>query len=174
MQDEKEIKDNPIEENTNNENVEVVAGTDTEVETSNEAQEEKKPKRLKYILSILFLVALIVATIIILFTKYDIRDIFKTLEQLDIKYIIIGILLMFVYILFEGLAMKIILRAMGEKVSVWDNFVYSAIDYYFCAVTPSATGGQPMVAYYMKKDKIPLTKTTIVLLITIHLLNKKM
>lgn len=128
-------------------------------------EEEKKPKRLKYILSILFLVALIVTTIIILFTKYDIKEIFKTLEGLDIKYIIIGILLMFVYILFEGIAMKIILRTLGLRVSVWDNFVYSAIDYYFCAVTPSATGGQPMVAYYMKKDKIPLAETTLVLLI---------
>ena len=148
------------EEVNNSESVEIV-----EDNSSIQKEEEKKPKRLKYILSILFLVALIVATIIILFTKYDIRDIFKTLADLDIKYIIIGILLMFVYILFEGIAMKLILRAMGEKVSVWDNFVYSAIDYYFCAVTPSATGGQPMVAYYMKKDKIPLTKTTIVLLI---------
>lgn len=147
------------EEVNNSESIEIVD------DSSIQKVEEKKPKRLKYILSILFLVALIVATIIILFTKYDIRDIFKTLADLDIKYIIIGILLMFVYILFEGIAMKLILRAMGEKVSVWDNFVYSAIDYYFCAVTPSATGGQPMVAYYMKKDKIPLTKTTIVLLI---------
>ena len=117
------------EEVNNSESVEIV-----EDNSSIQKEEEKKPKRLKYILSILFLVALIVATIIILFTKYDIRDIFKTLADLDIKYIIIGILLMFVYILFEGIAMKLILRAMGEKVSVWDNFVYSAIDYYFCAV----------------------------------------
>ncbi len=148
------------EELNNSESVEIVDDN-----SSNQKEEEKKPKRLKYILSILFLVALIVTTIIILFTKYDINDIFNTLKGLDIKYIIIGIMLMFVYILFEGLAMKIILRAMGERVSVWDNFVYSAIDYYFCAVTPSATGGQPMVAYYMKKDRVPLTKTTIVLLI---------
>ena len=136
-----------------------------DIDSSSNNDEPKKPKRLKYILSILFLVALIVATLIILFTKYDINEILKNLEGLDIKYIIIGIMLMFVYILFEGIAMKIILRALGERVSVWDNFVYSAIDYYFCAVTPSATGGQPMVAYYMKKDKVPLAKTTLVLLI---------
>ena len=101
MQDGKKVKDNPNIEEVNDEVVSVESNEETSNET-NESQ-EKKPKRLKYILSILFLVALIVATVIILFTKYDIRDIFNTLAELDIKYIIIGILLMFVYILFEGI-----------------------------------------------------------------------
>ena len=130
-----------------------------------EVIEEKKPKRYKYVLSILFMLALLVATIIVLFNKYDINNVWSVLKKLNIWLILGAVALIFVYILFEGLAMKIILHALGINVSVANNFVYSAIDYYFCAVTPSATGGQPMVAYYMTKDNVPITQTSLVLLI---------
>lgn len=73
--------------------------------------------------------------------------------------------MIFIYIFFEGVAMKRIFKAMNIEVSSANNFVYSAIDYYFCAVTPSATGGQPMVAYYMAKDKISVTHSSLTLLI---------
>lgn len=127
--------------------------------------QNKKPNPWKYILSILFLLALMIITIIVLLNKYSINDIMDIISKVNIWFLVGGIALIFVYILFEGVAMKIILHALGINVSLKDNFVYSAIDYYFCAITPSATGGQPMVAYYMKKDGVPLAETSLVLLI---------
>ena len=131
----------------------------------NEVEKAKKPGKKKYIFSILFLIALIVATCIVIFTKFDIKEVWSVVKSVKILYIILGILMIFIYILFEGLAMKRIFKAMGINVSVKDNFVYSAVDYYFCAVTPSATGGQPMVAYYMNKDKISLSHASLTLLL---------
>lgn len=130
-----------------------------------EKEDHKKPKRWKYVLSILFLLALFVITIVILLYKYPINEIVKSFDGLDYKYIFISLSMIFVYIFFEGVAMKLVLRSMRFRVSLLNNITYSAIDYYFCAITPSATGGQPMVAYYMAKDKIPLAETSIVLLI---------
>ncbi len=130
-----------------------------------ENTEVKRPGKTKYVLSILFLVILVVATCIVIFTKYSIRDLLQVVKNIDIKYVLLGALMFFIYILFEGLAMKRIFKAMNINVSAADNFVYSAVDYYFCAVTPSATGGQPMVAYYMAKDKISVTHSSLTLLI---------
>lgn len=130
-----------------------------------ENTEVKRPGKKKYVLSILFLVVLVVATCIVIFTKYSIKELFQVVKNIDIKYIILGTLMIFIYIFFEGVAMKRIFKAMNIEVSSANNFVYSAIDYYFCAVTPSATGGQPMVAYYMAKDKISVTHSSLTLLI---------
>lgn len=126
---------------------------------------KKKKTAIKYILSILFLVIMVVITAIMLLNKYSISDMYKTIKTLNNKYILLGIMMIFIYIFFEGMATREILKAMNTKSTVIDNFAYGAIDYYFCAVTPSASGGQPIVAYYMVKDKISLPNTSITLLI---------
>ena len=43
--------------------------------------------------------------------------------------------------------------------------LYSFVGFFFSCITPSATGGQPMQIYYMKKDKLPIPVTTLVLMI---------
>ena len=124
-----------------------------------------KRKNLKYVLSILFLIALIVATIVVLTIKYDFGQIMDVVGTVYWRYLFLGLGMILIYILFEAIAMKILLGTIDLRVSLWHNIEYSAIDYYFCAVTPSATGGQPMVMYYMKKDGVPIAETTLVLLI---------
>lgn len=119
----------------------------------------------KYVGSIIFMLALITLTFFLLFNKYDVKELLRLLHQVKWQLLSLGIALIFLYVIFEGLAMKIILRTFGKKVSLLNNFVYGAIDYYYCAITPSATGGQPMVAYYMKKDGISLSHISLTLLI---------
>lgn len=135
------------------------------LETEAEAPKKKKNPYFKYVLSIGFMIALIVVTCIILFSKYNFTDLMNIIGQVNIWFIIIGVLMIFVYIFYEGYAMKIIFRSMGQKVGIGKNTIYSSIDYYYCAITPSATGGQPMVAYYMAKDGVSLSYVSICLLI---------
>lgn len=71
------------------------------------------------------------------------------------------------FIIFEGAALCVICRAFGYKVRFGRGFVYSASDIYFSAITPSASGGQPACAYFMIKDGIPGSVTTVVLLINV-------
>ena len=132
-------------------------------------EDKKKKSKIKYLLSILFLILLIVVTFVVLFTKYSFSDLMDVIRVVDYRFVLIGILMIFVYIYFEGLAMRELFKAQNIKVSRGANFLYSAIDYYFCSITPSCSGGQPMVAYYMKKDNINLTNSTLVLLINIAL-----
>ena len=55
------------------------------------------------------------------------------------------------------------------KEKVKRGIVYSAVDIYFSAITPSATGGQPASAMCMMQDGIPGAVTTIVLLLNLTL-----
>ena len=43
--------------------------------------------------------------------------------------------------------------------------LYSFVGFFFSCITPSASGGQPMQIFYMKKDKLPIPVTTLVLMI---------
>lgn len=129
-----------------------------------EVKTKKKSKK-KYIYSILFLVLMIVVTFYVIFNKYDIKDLKAVLKEANYIFILIGIVFVFIYIFFEGMATKILLKSVGYKTSIGDNFVYAAVDYYFCAVTPSATGGQPMSAYYMACDHIPVESSSLILMI---------
>ena len=71
------------------------------------------------------------------------------------------------FILFEGEAIVTVCHAFGYSASRKRGFLYSAADIYFSAITPSATGGQPACAYFMIKDGIPGSVTTVALLINL-------
>lgn len=79
-------------------------------------------------------------------------------------FLVLAFTSVILFIMFEGLAIRSIASSFGYKKSVADGIVYSSADIYFSAITPSATGGQPMSAYFMYKDGIPGTIITITLL----------
>lgn len=71
------------------------------------------------------------------------------------------------FILFEGLAVISISKALGYKRNALQGTVYGAADVYFSAITPSASGGQPASAYFMIRDGIPATAVTVILLVNL-------
>ncbi len=85
----------------------------------------------------------------------------------DPLYLILAFCSMFGFIFFEGLAVRALVKAFGYPVTVRQSLVYGASDFYFSAITPSATGGQPACAYFMIKNGIPLTATTVSLVMNL-------
>lgn len=67
------------------------------------------------------------------------------------------------YIVSEGAALWLLCREAGYKRSLLDTSIYAASDIYCAAITPSATGGQPVCAWFMKRDHIPMGYITAVL-----------
>lgn len=59
------------------------------------------------------------------------------------------------FVWFEGVAIRSILKSAGYKRGRMQGLIYSTSDVYFSAITPSATGGQPASAYFMHRDGIP-------------------
>ena len=73
-------------------------------------------------------------------------------------------LAMLAYIGFDALMVGCLLKGFGYPRSFPKCVSYAAADLYFSAITPSATGGQPMEAYFMVKDGVPAIISTVVML----------
>lgn len=107
---------------------------------------------LKKLLFNLFLFALLLAlTLYVLLDDASPAALWGALRQARLSYILLALLLMQLVVACEGLTLKMILGSLGQPCSLKDTLQNAYIGYYFCTVTPSATGGQPMQLYYMNK-----------------------
>ena len=127
---------------------------------------EKAANR-KRIFGMLFFVLLIAVTFFLIFKNENSDEIFKVISEVNLWSIAAGALCMLICVACEGECDRIICKSLGSDISRIKAFTYACTDYYFSAVTPSATGGQPAMAYYMSKDGIPLSKSCIALLLTL-------
>ena len=123
---------------------------------------KSKSKLLK---DIFIFIALIIITYIIVFKNYSFKETMIIIGKVDCRYIILAIIAMLLKIVAEGINVKYILGVLEEKVSLLKTIKYTFICFFFNGITPAASGGQPMEIYYMKKDGIPVTKSTATLLL---------
>lgn len=122
-------------------------------------------KYLKYIISVLFFLIISYLTFCTIFKNNNINNIISNLASINIIYIVIGIILIFLYFTLQGIYMKNTLKLLNVKISLIKGIFYSLIEFFFSGITPSSTGGQPVQLYYMKKDGISISKSLITLLI---------
>lgn len=127
----------------------------------------KKKKNYKQMISMGVCVALIAITFILILTNSNIDEVKEALGQVVPISLVVGVMCMIGCVACEGECCRIICNSLGCKLGFGKAFVYSCTDYYFSAVTPSSTGGQPAMAYYMSKDGIPVSKSSISILLTL-------
>ncbi len=88
----------------------------------------------------------------------------RYLENNNLWYLGGALAMMLTYILIGALAILCLLKGFGYKRSLPNGLSYVATDLYFSAITPSATGGQPVEGYMMVKDGIPAVVSTVALM----------
>ncbi|MDD6615411.1 MAG: lysylphosphatidylglycerol synthase transmembrane domain-containing protein [Lachnospiraceae bacterium] len=71
----------------------------------------------------------------------------------------------FVFIWGESVIIWHMLDTYGIRIRKRLCFLFSSVGFFFSCVTPSASGGQPMQIYFMKKEKVPVPVATVVLMI---------
>ena len=119
----------------------------------------------KYVGSILFLCLLIGITIYVLIENNDMRAVAAAMARAEHIWILAGILAALFFVAAEGSIICYLLRAIGRKMPLLKCISWSFIGFFFSGITPSATGGQPAQLYYMKKEKISLPVSTVILMI---------
>lgn len=124
-------------------------------------------KKAKLIRNLIFFILLIVITFYILLKDANITQIFEIIRSAKVQYIWIGIACMFLYLACEAINIGRTLKTLNEKSSFWKNFKYALIGFFFSSITPAASGGQPMQIYYMYKDNISISNSTLTLLINL-------
>lgn len=97
----------------------------------------------------------------------SVSEIIRLVAASDKAYIIMAAAAGAMYVWFEGVAIRSVLRNIGYPQNPIKGLIYSTADVYFSAVTPSATGGQPASAFFMIRDGIPAEVTAAVLLLNL-------
>lgn len=115
----------------------------------------------KFVLGILFMLVMTIITFKVLFSNVNFDELKNTLLHFDKTYLIIALLFVVGFISSEGLSFMVMGRALGVRIPFLSSFTYACVDVYFSYITPSATGGQPMMIYYMAKDRISVAKSGI-------------
>lgn len=122
-------------------------------------------KASRHLGSALLFLLLVAITACWLFRSMDPPAIAAAFRQAKKGYILASAGMMVLFTAGEALKMRRAFFMLGRKISCWKCVSFSFVGFYFNAVTPSASGGQPAQLYYMKKDGIPLPCSTLALLI---------
>ena len=121
----------------------------------------------KYLRNLILFMLIILLTFYIILKDQSITKIIEVLSSIDLKYILIAIICMLIYLICEAINIGRTLKVLGEKSTFYKNIKYAMIGFFFSSVTPAASGGQPMQIYYMNKDKLSVANSTLSLLINL-------
>ena len=123
----------------------------------------KKSRTKKTIFQIAFLAALMFVTYYLIMRDKDVGQVWQVLVNSSKIWLIVSIASMTLYIFCGGWAIRVLMKGRNQKVSIWQCFKYSFIEFYFSAITPSSSGGQPVQLIYMGKDDFSVSDSGVVL-----------
>ncbi len=111
-----------------------------------------------------FFVTVMCLTFYAVFHGQNLGDIRVSVSGMSGRFVCLSMLCALFFVCAEGFMIWYLLRAMGGKTCLARCICYSFIGFFYSGITPSATGGQPMQLYYMKKDGNRLSDSSVVLM----------
>lgn len=100
--------------------------------------------------------------IIVLIGIFDpsIKEMVVALELLNLRWLYVCLLCLLLYWLTDGLLLHDITSYMYKRQPLWRSAKIGIIGLYYGALTPFATGGQPMQIVYMRRTEMPTGTAT--------------
>lgn len=124
----------------------------------------KKDNRKKWIVHISIFAAAMALTFWSVFRNQNFAEMAVSIQRLSMPSAMEAVFLAVAFVAGEGCIIWYLLKGIGEKTSLPLCISYSFIGFFFSGITPSATGGQPMQLYYMRKDGNSLSSASVVLM----------
>jgi len=119
----------------------------------------------KIIINALFFIAVFSVTYYYIFQNQDLSGIIDTIQDANTGYWLAAVFCVVLFICSESIIIFYMMRSIKQKVKLSHCILYSFTGFFFSCITPSATGGQPAQIYLMKKDKLPIPLSTLILMI---------
>lgn len=124
----------------------------------------EKDSRGKWIFHICIFAAVMALTFWSVLRNQDFAGMAASIRKLSALSLSAAVFLAVAFVAGEGCMIWYLLKGIGEKTSLLLCISYSFIGFFFSGITPSATGGQPMQLYYMRKDGNSLSSASVVLM----------
>lgn len=126
----------------------------------------RKKSTLRMIRNLVFFVLLIAFTFWFIFKDQDLNELINTIRSVNIFYVLVAAFFMFMTYIMEAYNVRSVLVALGErKIPILKALKFTWIGFFFSAITPAATGGQPVEVYYMNKERIKVSNGTMAMLL---------
>lgn len=122
---------------------------------------EKKKRKIPW--GMLYIIATILAVVLFGVFNREFGNVFRTIGNLTPGFLTLAVVVTVVYFFFEGGIIKLLMNSQGYPMGMGSGIRIGLIGLYYSYITPSATGGQPMQAAYLRRDKIPVGVSTAVL-----------
>lgn len=107
------------------------------------------------------LILAMLITVYIFLKDYSLKDLIYYLKQCNPYWLLAGFFLIMFFIFCEGVNIKLIMKELNQSVAFKRCLDYSFIGFYFSSITPSSSGGQPAQIYYMKKDNLSVSDSSL-------------
>ncbi len=98
------------------------------------------------------------------FRGQNFSELAAAVGQMSGGYMAAAVFLAVFFVAGEGVMIWYLLRGIGERSTLPRCISYSFIGFFFSGITPSATGGQPVQLYYMRRDGNALSASSVVLM----------
>ncbi len=128
-------------------------------------------KRLKNQLSYLFFILLAALAFYTVFHDNDFGLTLAFIKKLNPLYLLVSFVVALVFTMMEGALIYYLLKPLQGRADFAKCIRYSFVGFFYSGITPSASGGQPMQLYHMKRDGNDLSASTVVLM-TVALIYK--
>jgi len=136
-----------------------------EIVEINNKETIKNESKKKLIRNAIIFATLIILTYYFIFKKIDRKGIQAAIQSTNLWFILVAIVLAAGNIIFQAINHYRTLITLGEKVTPKQALKYAIVEFFFSAITPAASGGQPIQLIYMHRDNIKYTNATISILL---------
>lgn len=116
----------------------------------------------KYIIYIVILLA-VTALAMYFILKQDPQAVFDAILKCDIPWLLLGLGMVILYFLIEGLILTILARMYRRKYPYYKGLLNTFIGSFFSNITPSSSGGQFAQAYTFSKQGVKVTNAASIL-----------
>ncbi|BBF44284.1 integral membrane protein LafC [Lachnospiraceae bacterium KM106-2] len=114
--------------------------------------------------NILFIAVITIALLVYIYCTNDIHRLKMVLIQANLFWIFIAVVCMFCYWIFESGTLYYTANSIKRKLSFHKAFKTTMVGQLFNNITPFASGGQPIQAYYLIRQEFELGEATSILL----------
>jgi uncharacterized protein (TIRG00374 family) len=121
--------------------------------------------RKKVIVNAVLFFGILGLTVYGVFHGADLAALREAIVDANVLWLLPAVACVFLFICGEAVIIWHMMCTYGIRLKKRICFLFSSVGFFFSCVTPSATGGQPMQIYFMKKEKIPIPVATVILMI---------
>ena len=122
-------------------------------------------RSVKYLINAAVILLLLLLAVNLILREQSLPEIIDAMRSAAPFYLVLGIALLIIYVACESVIIKYLTKHMGTVLKFRKCFKYSFVGFFFCAVTPSATGGQPAQVLWMARDGVDAGLSSLVLCI---------